>query len=179
MTDTAASLPVLCLAGPTGAGKTALALRLADSLNGEVVNCDSRQLYRDFPVITAQPSAEEQAHCPHHLYGWLETEKAMDVATWIGLAKEKILEVRARNHVPLLVGGTGMYFQHLLRGIAQVPLLIRNCTRSCCCASKALVLRHCTKNWAGQTPILPPGFTQMTDSASSAGWKWHWARNTA
>ncbi len=121
MSDMEASLPVLCLAGPTGAGKTALALKLAAKLQGEVINCDSRQLYRDFPIITAQPSTEEQSHCPHHLYGWLETDKTMDVATWIGLAREKILEVRGRNHVPLLVGGTGMYFQHLLRGIAQVP----------------------------------------------------------
>lgn len=119
--STRTALPVLCLAGPTGAGKTALALQLAERLGGEVVNCDSRQLYRDFPVITAQPSPEERAVCPHHLYGWLETERAMDVATWIGLAVAKAGEIVSRGHVPLLVGGTGMYFQHLLHGIAQVP----------------------------------------------------------
>ncbi len=114
-------LSVLCLAGPTGAGKTALALKLAQALDGEVINCDSRQLYRDFPVITAQPDPSERAVCPHHLYGVLQTSEASDVAAWTGQACACAREVMERGRVPLLVGGTGMYFQHLLHGIARVP----------------------------------------------------------
>ena len=75
MTETtSAPLPVICLAGPTGSGKTAAALALAAALDGEVVNADSRQVYADFPLITAQPSPEERACCQHHLYGFLPTE---------------------------------------------------------------------------------------------------------
>ena len=77
---------VLCLAGPTGAGKTALALRLAQELGCEVVNADSRQVYRDFPLVTAQPSPEERAVCPHHLYGFLRTEETVDAAAWARLS---------------------------------------------------------------------------------------------
>ncbi len=112
---------VLCLAGPTGAGKTALALKLARSLDGEVINCDSRQLYRDFPIITAQPTPEERQVCPHHLYGCLATDHFTDVAAWATQAAALAREITARGRVPLLVGGTGMYFKHLLHGIAAVP----------------------------------------------------------
>ncbi|MBQ1845037.1 MAG: tRNA (adenosine(37)-N6)-dimethylallyltransferase MiaA [Desulfovibrio sp.] len=112
---------VLCLAGPTGAGKTALALRLAQELGCEVVNADSRQVYRDFPLVTAQPSPEERAVCPHHLYGFLRTEETVDAAAWARLALAQIQDIRARGLTPLLVGGTGFYFQTLLRGIASIP----------------------------------------------------------
>ena len=112
---------VLCLAGPTGAGKTALALRLAQELGCEVVNADSRQVYRDFPLVTAQPSPEERAVCPHHLYGFLATQETVDSAAWARLALERIQDIRARGLAPLLVGGTGFYFQTLLRGIADIP----------------------------------------------------------
>ena len=114
---------VLCLAGPTGAGKTALAIQLARALDGEIVNADSRQLYADFPIITAQPSAEEQHQCPHHLYGCLATEQVMDVHTWTRLALDKVQAIRSRGHTPLLVGGTGMYFHILLHGIADIPAI--------------------------------------------------------
>ena len=83
---TSAPLPVICLAGPTGSGKTAAALALAAALDGEVVNADSRQVYADFPLITAQPSPEERASCPHHLYGFLTTEN---------MRKTKIVEKTA------------------------------------------------------------------------------------
>ena len=73
-------LPVFCLAGPTGCGKTEAALALAAALNGEVVNADSRQVYVDFPLITAQPSPGERARCPHHLYGFLETSRKISAA---------------------------------------------------------------------------------------------------
>ena len=112
---------VLCLAGPTGAGKTALAIQLAQALGGEIVNADSRQLYADFPIITAQPSTEEQRQCPHHLYGCLATDQVMDVHTWTLLAMKEVQAIAARGHVPLLVGGTGMYFHILLHGIADIP----------------------------------------------------------
>ena len=78
----AAPLPVICLAGPTGCGKTAAALALAEALDGEVINADSRQVYSDFPLITAQPSPEEQACCPHHLYGFLPTEQKISAGRW-------------------------------------------------------------------------------------------------
>lgn len=122
MTPSDAPLPrVVCLAGPTGAGKTALALHLAAELGGEVVNADSRQTYRDFPVITAQPTPAERGHCPHHLYGYLATDEKGDTADWARRACAVMADVRGRGKIPLLVGGTGFYFQTLLRGIADIP----------------------------------------------------------
>ena len=121
----AAPLPVICLAGPTGCGKTAAALTLAEALDGEVINADSRQVYSDFPLITAQPSPEEQACCPHHLYGFLPTEQKISAGRWADQAVAEAKAVLARGHVPLLVGGTGLYFQGLLHGIAQIRPSIR------------------------------------------------------
>ena len=117
----AAPLPVICLAGPTGCGKTAAALALAEALDGEVINADSRQVYSDFPLITAQPSPAERACCPHHLYGFLPTERKISAGRWAGQAVAAARAVLARGHVPLLVGGTGLYFQALLHGIAEIP----------------------------------------------------------
>lgn len=118
---TSAPLPVICLAGPTGSGKTAAALALAAALDGEVVNADSRQVYADFPLITAQPSPEERACCPHHLYGFLATENKISAGRWAEAAENKVRDILARGKTPLLVGGTGLYFQALLRGMAEIP----------------------------------------------------------
>ena len=113
--------PVLCLAGPTGAGKTALAIRLAHALGCEIVNADSRQVYSAFPIITAQPDAAERKEAPHHLYGFLGTEEAIDVQAWMDRALRKVDEILEKGRIPLLVGGTGMYFERLLHGIADIP----------------------------------------------------------
>ena len=118
---TSAPLPVICLAGPTGSGKTAAALAMARELDGEVVNADSRQVYADFPLITAQPSPEERACCPHHLYGFLPTENKISAGRWAEAATNQVRDILARGKTPLLVGGTGLYFQALLRGMAQIP----------------------------------------------------------
>lgn len=116
-------IPVICLAGPTGAGKTVLAIELARRLDGEIVNADSRQVYADFPIICAQPSAEEQKAVPHHLYGFLPTEQKISAGQWAEMAHAKAHALRARGKTPILVGGTGMYFHTLLHGIAAIPAI--------------------------------------------------------
>ncbi|WP_207262241.1 tRNA (adenosine(37)-N6)-dimethylallyltransferase MiaA [Desulfovibrio sp. Huiquan2017] len=113
--------PIVCLLGPTGTGKTAAAIAVAGRLPASVVNFDSRQVYRDFPVITAQPDADERAACPHHLYGFLPTEEKMTAARFVELAVERIEAVRALGRLPILVGGTGLYLRSLLSGIAPIP----------------------------------------------------------
>lgn len=114
-------LPVICLAGPTGGGKTEAAIALARELNGEIVNADSRQVYASFPLITAQPSPEEHAACPHHLYGFLPTAQKISAGRWAERAVETVRDILARGRTAILVGGTGLYFQTLLHGIAAIP----------------------------------------------------------
>ena len=121
--------PVVCLAGPTGSGKTALALHLARALGCEIINADSRQVYADFPLITAQPSPEERAAAPHHLYGFLPSAQKISAGRWAAMAAAAAAKVRARGGVPLLVGGTGLYFQALLRGMAAIPAVAPEVTR--------------------------------------------------
>lgn len=112
---------LVCLVGPTGAGKTAAALHLATALHGAVVNADSRQVYRDFPVITAQPSAEERGVCPHSLYGVLDTETGASAGWWAEAATREMEREHAEGRLPLLVGGTGLYLRGLLDGMVEIP----------------------------------------------------------
>lgn len=115
------SKKIICIAGPTGAGKSAIAARLGAVLGGEVLNADSRQVYADFPIITAQPGGEERALCPHHLYGFLPTEKKMSAGQYARRAEELIKELLVQGKTPIVVGGTGLYFRSLLKGIADIP----------------------------------------------------------
>ena len=113
--------PLLLVAGPTGAGKSRAALELAREYSGAVINMDSRQIYRDFPIITAQPAAEEQRGVPHLLYGFLPCEAKMTAGVYAKLAAEAIAQCRAEGRLPILVGGTGLYIHALLTGIADIP----------------------------------------------------------
>jgi len=112
-----------CIVGPTGAGKTAAALALAKVLPLNVVNADSRQVYADFPLITAQPQAAERAACPHLLYGFLQTGEKLGAGGYARLAGEALQEIAAQGRVPILVGGTGLYFRALLEGLASIPAI--------------------------------------------------------
>lgn len=114
-------LQVLCLAGPTGAGKTDLAIEFARYFNGEIVNADSRQLYADFPIITAQPDAAQFSAARHHLYGILPLSAKMSAGEWTRLAGRICGEIHGRGHLPIVVGGTGFYFEALLHGLARMP----------------------------------------------------------
>lgn len=113
--------PALLIAGPTAAGKTDLAIAAAERLDGEIVNADSMQIYEGLHLITARPSAEETARVPHHLFGVADPAQRWSVGRWAEAALAAIAEICARGHVPILVGGTGLYFNALTVGLAPVP----------------------------------------------------------
>jgi tRNA dimethylallyltransferase len=113
--------PVWLIAGPTASGKTALAIHAARRLGGEVVNADSMQIYADIPVLSAAPPADEQAGIPHHLFGVLDASQRASVGWWARAAMAVIDEIRSRGNTPVVVGGTGLYFNALTEGLAEVP----------------------------------------------------------
>jgi tRNA dimethylallyltransferase len=115
------ALRAVCILGPTGSGKTGAALALARELPVTVVNYDSRQVYADFPIITAQPDETERAGCPHVLYGFLPTAQAMTAARFADLARAEIAQAREQGRLPVLVGGTGLYLRALEQGLADIP----------------------------------------------------------
>ncbi len=111
----------ILIAGPTASGKSGLALRLAEKLGGTIVNADSMQVYRDLRVITARPSPDEEARVPHVLYGHVDAAENYSVGRWCRDVAEALKEIAAQGRVPILVGGTGLYFKVLVSGLAAVP----------------------------------------------------------
>jgi tRNA dimethylallyltransferase len=121
MSDPNQKQKIVCLVGPTGTGKSAAALLLSRIFPVEIINFDSRQMYRDFPCITAQPSIEEQKLCPHHLYGFLNCQEKIDAGRYAELGEQAIQKAAHKLHTPLLVGGTGLYLKALTKGLAKIP----------------------------------------------------------
>ncbi len=114
-------MKLICIVGPTGSGKNRVALYLANKFKGEIINFDSRQLYKGCYIVTAQPSEEEKKICAHHLYGFLDLDKNLSAGKFAEIAEGKIQEVVNRGHVPILVGGTGLYLKAILYGLAPIP----------------------------------------------------------
>ena len=112
---------ILVLAGPTGSGKTALAVELARRLDGEIVGADSQQLYRHLDAGTAKPSPAERSAVAHHLLDVAEPGEGMDAARFVTLADLAIAGIAARGRLPLVVGGTGLYLRALLHGVVDAP----------------------------------------------------------
>ena len=109
--------------GPTSAGKSAVALRWASRVGAEIVNGDAFQLYREFPVLSAQPTAEECAAVPHHLFGAVSCAQEMDAARYAGLALAAVAGVVERGRIPLIVGGCGLYLHSLMAGLSDLPAI--------------------------------------------------------
>jgi tRNA dimethylallyltransferase len=112
--------PIL-IAGPTASGKSGLALALARRLGGTVVNADSMQVYRELRVLTARPTPEDEASAPHALYGFLSGAEAYSAGRYAADAARAIAAARAEGRVPIVVGGTGLYFKALLEGLSPIP----------------------------------------------------------
>jgi tRNA dimethylallyltransferase len=111
----------ILLAGPTASGKSALALNLAESTGGTVINADSMQVYRDLRIITARPTPSEEARVPHLLYGHVDASENYSTGRWCLDAVAAMAEARRAGRFPILVGGTGLYFKALTHGLAAVP----------------------------------------------------------
>jgi tRNA dimethylallyltransferase len=113
--------PVIVITGPTASGKSALALALAERRRGTVINADAMQTYDAFPILTAQPDAEERRRMPHALYGVLPLSETLSAARWRGLATIEIERCLAEGRTPILCGGSGLYLRALMQGIAPIP----------------------------------------------------------
>lgn len=115
----------LLIAGPTASGKSALALALAERLGGVIINADAMQVYADLRVLTARPTPEEEARAPHRLFGHVDAGVARSAGDWLREAVAEIDSARAAGAVPILVGGTGLFFTALTEGLAEIPEIPR------------------------------------------------------
>jgi tRNA dimethylallyltransferase len=114
-------VPLVVIAGPTGVGKSDLALRLAETIGGEIVNYDSVQIYRGFDIGSAKPSADALRRVPHHLYDIVEADREFNAADYARMARPLCEEIIARGRTPILVGGTFFYLRSLLAGLPEMP----------------------------------------------------------
>jgi len=114
-------LPLVAVAGPTGSGKSGLALSIAEEFNGEIVNCDSLQVYRHFDIGTAKLAMEERRAIPHHLIDIVDPDQLFTAGGYARLAREAIADISARGKVPIVAGGTGFYLRALLDGLFEGP----------------------------------------------------------
>ena len=119
----------MLIAGPTASGKSALALELAQRTGGMVINTDSMQVYRDLRIITARPTMEEEARVPHRLYGHVDAAVNFSAGAWVADAAKMLTEARAQNRLPIFIGGSGLYFKALTRGLSAVPPIPRRGAR--------------------------------------------------
>lgn len=115
------SKPLICIVGPTGAGKSELAIRMAEKLDGEIVNCDSLQIYKGFNIGTAKVPVEGRRGIPHHLIDIVEPQNVFTAGEYSRMAREIVAGITARGKVPIVAGGTGFYLRALLDGLSPLP----------------------------------------------------------
>ena len=107
--------------GPTASGKSLFAVKLAKKVNGEIINADSIQVYKELKILSVRPLKKDFQKIKHHLYGFLSVKKNFSTGDWIKLVNKKILEIKKKKKVPILVGGTGLYFKSLSEGLVDIP----------------------------------------------------------
>lgn len=115
------SKKIILLAGPTASGKSKLAIHLAKKLNGEIINADSMQIYKEFTILSSRPNKSELKKAKHHLYGLISVKKYFSAGDWLKEAKKKIKLCLKNKKLPIIVGGTGLYFNTITKGISKIP----------------------------------------------------------
>ena len=112
---------IILISGPTASGKSNFAIKLAKKINGEIINADSMQVYKELKILSARPDPQDYQKITHHLYGFHNVKKSFSTGDWIKLAVKKINELKKRKKTPIFVGGTGLYFKALTDGLVNIP----------------------------------------------------------
>ena len=112
---------IILIYGPTASGKSKFAIKLAKKISGQIINADSMQVYKELKILTARPFKKDYQNIRHHLYGFQNAKKDFSTGDWLKLAKKKILDIKKRKKIPILVGGTGLYFKALTNGLVNIP----------------------------------------------------------
>ena len=112
---------IILIYGPTASGKSKFAVNLAKKINGEIINADSMQVYKELKILSARPYQKDYKKIRHHLYGFQNVKKKFSTGSWLKLANKNILDIKKRKKVPILVGGTGLYFKALTDGLVRIP----------------------------------------------------------
>ena len=112
---------IILISGPTASGKSNFAVKIAKKINGEIINADSMQVYKQLKILTARPNKEIQKNIKHHLYGVIDLNKNFSTGQWLKVVIKKIKEIKKRKKIPIIVGGTGLYFQSLIDGLVKIP----------------------------------------------------------
>jgi tRNA dimethylallyltransferase len=158
--ETAAMLDAALIAGPTASGKSAFAIRLAEATGGVILNADSMQVYRDLRVLTARPTVEDEEAAEHRLYGFVDGAENFSVGRYAEAAARQLADVAAAGRLPILVGGTGLYFQALEAGLSRIPPLpqaVRDAVRASCegVETAALHARLAARDPGGAAALRP------------------------
>jgi len=112
---------IILIAGPTASGKSNFSLKLAKKINGEIINADSMQIYKQLQILTARPKKKDLKKIKHHLYGFCDVKKNYSTGEWLKEVIKKISYIRKRKKIPIIVGGTGLYFKALTDGLVKIP----------------------------------------------------------
>ena len=112
---------IILISGPTASGKSSFAIKVAKKINGEIINADSMQVYKQLNILTARPQKKNLKKIKHHLYGFCDVKKKYSTGEWLKLLIKKIKDIRKRKNVPIVVGGTGLYFKTLTDGLVKIP----------------------------------------------------------
>ena len=112
---------IVLIYGPTASGKSSFAVNLAIKIDGEIINADSMQVYKELRILTARPVKRDCKKIKHHLYGFQNVKKNFSTGDWLKLVNKKILDIKKRKKTPILVGGTGLYFKALTEGLVSIP----------------------------------------------------------
>ena len=112
---------IILIYGPTASGKSQFAIKLGKKIKGEIINADSMQIYRELKILSARPLKKDYKNIQHHLYGFQSVKKNFSTGNWLKLVNKKILDIKKRKKIPILVGGTGLYFKALTEGLVQIP----------------------------------------------------------
>ena len=112
---------IILISGPTASGKSNFAIKLAKIIDGEIINADSMQVYKQLKILSARPDPKQYQKIRHHLYGFHDVKKSFSTGDWLKLVKKKIKDVQRRKRTPILVGGTGLYFKALTDGLVNIP----------------------------------------------------------